>query len=269
MSRIVGQRLAALLGGPAATGTTGDRHRAGPLSRPTKAKHRRQSNDNVASGRAPRPRAAVVSQVLAATRTGQLIRDGSRNNPRTVSARSRRGSGPCRTGTIAGRSWWTRRRQRRQVTGSSSRADGRVQRAGRGGDAVVVEQVAALVPKTGISSTASCRRPVADQAGGPRRAGRPGATAALELVDRDDVGEVDMSIFSSWLAAPNSGVIIQRDSTRGRSPVALPMPGVSTITRSETRCAAAMISGRFSGTSDAAPWRSERKRCDRRRARSS
>ena len=61
-----------------------------------------------------------------------------------------------------------------------------------------------------------------------------------------------MSIFSSWLAAPNSGVMTYMDrSTWGTiSASPWPMPEVSTITRSKpaTR-AAAMTWGRVSGIS--------------------
>ncbi len=71
-----------------------------------------------------------------------------------------------------------------------------------------------------------------------------------------------MSIFSSWLAAPNSGVITyigtSTNGTIAASP--WPMPGVSTITRSAPHALAATItSARHSGTSLAPRVASERK----------
>ena len=61
-----------------------------------------------------------------------------------------------------------------------------------------------------------------------------------------------MSIFSSWEAAPNSGVITYREkSTWGTTAASpWPMPGVSTMTRSKPAARqAAMASSRQAGSS--------------------
>ena len=95
--------------------------------------------------------------------------------------------------------------------------------------------VAALVPKTGMSSG---RLPNASRL---RTSWRPTSRIASSAPRRSNLliattsAKSSMSIFSSWLAAPNSGVMtyieVSTYGTTAASP--WPMPGVSTTTRSK------------------------------------
>ena len=94
--------------------------------------------------------------------------------------------------------------------------------------------VAALVPKTGMSpglrsNAARLRISWRDTS---RRASAPPRRSNLFTATTS--AKSSMSIFSSWEAAPNSGVITYSDtSARSVTPASpCPMPGVSTMTRS-------------------------------------
>ena len=143
------------------------------------------------------------------------------------------------------------------------------------GHAVVVE---ARRPRC---RTPACPRPRRTAAGcGPagagRRAGRPAAPRRSNLLMATTSAKSSMSIFSSWLAAPNSGVMTYSDTSASSTIAASPwpMPGVSTTTRSGSRPPGrpSIIAGRHSGTSALADSRvpTERKKHLRpRRSRSS
>ena len=114
----------------------------------------------------------------------------------------------------------------------------------------------ATVPNTGISSggvekasrlRCTCLRTSLSASRAPLRSNLLMATASAKS---------SMSIFSSWLAAPNSGVITYSDASTWETMPASPwpMPGVSTITRSKPAALqAATMSDRDAGTSRAAP----------------
>ena len=117
-------------------------------------------------------------------------------------------------------------------------------------------KVAALVPNTGMSCHAAPKasrlrtswRPTSRRASSaPRRSNLLIATASAKS---------SMSIFSSWDAAPNSGVITysarSTNGTMSASPC--PIPGVSTTTRSKAAAwRTAITSARRSGSCPPAP----------------
>ena len=92
----------------------------------------------------------------------------------------------------------------------------------------------AMVPNTGMASGASCQR--SRLRWYCLRTSRSASAAPLRsnLLMATKSAKSSMSIFSSWLAAPNSGVITYSDTstcgTTAASPC--PMPEVSTTTRS-------------------------------------
>ena len=95
-------------------------------------------------------------------------------------------------------------------------------------------KVAALVPKTGMSSG---RAPKASRLriswrDTSRRASAPPRRSNLLIATTS--AKSSMSIFSSWEAAPNSGVITYSETSASGTTAAspCPIPGVSRITRS-------------------------------------
>ena len=114
---------------------------------------------------------------------------------------------------------------------------------------------AAMVPNTGMSSgdtENSCRLRCSCFATSLRASSAP---LRSNLLMATASAKSSISIFSNWLAAPNSGVITYKGiSTRGTIPASpCPIPGVSTIIKSyPVIFTAFMISGRYSGISVAA-----------------
>ena len=110
----------------------------------------------------------------------------------------------------------------------------------------------AMVPYTGRVSGAARARPRLRAS--CLRTSRSASAAPLRsnLLMATTSAKSSMSIFSSWLAAPNSGVMTYRlASTRGaRAASPCPMPEVSTMTRSNPASwTAASTSGSTSGIS--------------------